>query len=297
MSDPCSTGCAQGNIRQAAFNATNYGKFPDASCGVNSDFYTCSSGRTFWGCCKSIPCSDNPTCADGSLVPAFMDRPEQFNFYAASGTVPNTSASSTTTAISSSKGGSKSKGATIGGAVGGAIGGVLIIGLIVFFLFRRRRNEQTARGETVEVQSPMIDAGKAFDPHSPNFAAQSREYSLASFYTRPLLTQAKPHQHIPPLAVTITKAWHQREKSIHTHRVLTHRGNGLTLQMVRKRWKQKLAHPTDTQSSLPRLHDQAHITDTQSFLLDQAVGYRLSTRRSPRRQRTLLSPNRKGWAW
>lgn len=176
MSDPCSTGCGQGNIRQAGFNASDYGKFPDASCGLASDFYTCSSGKTFWGCCKSPPCSDDPTCPDGGLVPAFMERPEQFNFYAASQTVTDATSTSGATASStaSGNGSSKSNGAVIGGAVGGALGGVLIIGLIIFFLFRRRRGQQTARGETVEVASPMM-GGKAFDSSSTNFVAQSRK--------------------------------------------------------------------------------------------------------------------------
>ncbi|KAF9699029.1 hypothetical protein EKO04_003147 [Ascochyta lentis] len=169
-SDPCSTGCAQGNMRQAGFNVSNYGKFPDASCGLASNFYTCSSGRTFWGCCKSAPCSDEPTCPDGALVPAFMERPEQFNFYAASQT--GTGTESTSSSLSSNNGSSKSNGAVIGGAVGGAIGGVLIIGLIVFFLFRRRRRQQTTSRGTVDVASPMMD-GKGFDHSSSNFVAQS----------------------------------------------------------------------------------------------------------------------------
>jgi hypothetical protein len=160
-SDPCSTGCAQGNIRQAGFNESSYGKFPDASCGVASNFYTCTAGQTFWGCCKSVPCSETPTCPDGGLVPAFMDRPEQIEFYATSQTAGSSN--------------SKSKGAVIGGAVGGALGGALIIGLIVFFFCRRKRSKQIARGETVEVAHPMM-GGKGFDSASPQLTAQSRMY-------------------------------------------------------------------------------------------------------------------------
>ncbi|KAF2632719.1 hypothetical protein BU25DRAFT_453904 [Macroventuria anomochaeta] len=176
--DPCSTGCALGSIRTVAFNESNYEKFPDASCGVNSNFYTCSPGgqKTFWGCCKSVPCGPNPACPDGSLTPAFVDQPAQIAFYIASQTVSGTSSTSSATSSatsSSSERDSKSNGAAIGGAVGGALGGVLIISLIVFFLLRRRRSQQTARGETVEVVSPMMEGGKAFDPNSPNFAAQS----------------------------------------------------------------------------------------------------------------------------
>ncbi|KAH6620007.1 hypothetical protein C7974DRAFT_435498 [Boeremia exigua] len=165
--DPCSTGCAQGNIRPAAFPAANYGKFPDATCGTNSDFFTCAPGgnNTFWGCCKSVPCAVSPpACLAGDLVPAFLDQPAQINFYAAGQgeTSPSTSA----------EGGGVSKGVIIGGAVGGAV--VVLIGLVLFFVFRRRRRSQrTARGETVEVASPMIDGGKAFGPHSPQFVAQS----------------------------------------------------------------------------------------------------------------------------
>jgi hypothetical protein len=50
-SDPCSQGCAQGNIRPGGFNSTTYGKFPDGSCGSASTFYTCvaSPTQTFWG--------------------------------------------------------------------------------------------------------------------------------------------------------------------------------------------------------------------------------------------------------
>lgn len=165
--DPCSTGCAQGNIRPAAFPAANYGKFPDASCGTNSDFFTCAPGgsNTFWGCCKSAPCSTSPpNCPQGDLVAAFVDQPAQINFYAGND-VPTTSPSSDNDGVS--------KGAIIGGAVGGAVG-LLLIGLIVFFLLRRRRRSQQAnRAETEEVGKPMIEGGKAFDPHSPNFAAQS----------------------------------------------------------------------------------------------------------------------------
>jgi hypothetical protein len=168
--DPCSKGCADGNLRPAAFNASDYGNFPDASCGTNSNFFTCSSGATFWGCCKSVACAlDPPACSSGNLTAAFIDQPAQSNFYLgqAGGSSPNAS------------GGGKSNGAVIGGAVGGALGGLLIIGLLGFLFWRRRRqNQQTTRVETAEVGKPMMDGRQ--DPHSPNFAAQSRKC-----YSRP----------------------------------------------------------------------------------------------------------------
>lgn len=173
-SDPCSNGCAQGNVRQAGFNASNYGTFPDGSCGLASNFYTCSAGRTFWGCCKTPPCTAEPTCADDGLVPAFMERPEQFSFYVASQTVTGTAATSTSSS-SGSDSGSSSNAAVIGGAVGGVLGGLLIIGLLVFFLWRRKKRQHATHGETVEVASPMM-GDKASNPASPHVGGQSRMY-------------------------------------------------------------------------------------------------------------------------
>lgn len=174
--DPCSKGCAEGNIRPVAFNASDYGNYPDASCGTNSQFYTCSGGATFWGCCKSVACASNPpACPSGNLAAAFMDQPAQFNFYL--GQTGDSSSDSNSTASSG-----KSNSAVIGGAVGGALGGVLIIGLIVFLLFRRRKQrQQTARDETVEITNPMMHGGKAFDRNSPNFTAQSRRWPWLTF--------------------------------------------------------------------------------------------------------------------
>ncbi|KAJ4384100.1 hypothetical protein N0V86_000945 [Didymella sp. IMI 355093] len=147
--------------------------------GGKCQFFTCGldpNGKdTFWGCCKSNPCANNAVCPAGSLTNAYIELPEQFAFYASS-TLPS-SVSSTSTATASatggSGGGSGSNSAAIGGAVGGAIGALLIIGLVVFFLWRRRRNAKTVRGDNVEVASPMMSDPKAFDPHSPTFAAQS----------------------------------------------------------------------------------------------------------------------------
>lgn len=183
--DPCSTGCAAGAIQSVNFNGSYHSKFPDASCADPSKFYTCgetpSGQNTFWGCCKINPCANTPfaTCPSGSLTGAYIGLPEQVRFYVSSqglsSAAPTPTSGTTAAPTSGSDGGSKSNGAVIGGAVGGAVGAILIIGLIFFFLWRRRRNAKTARGENVEVASPMMNDAKAFDPHSPNFAAQSRK--------------------------------------------------------------------------------------------------------------------------
>ncbi|KAF3034629.1 hypothetical protein E8E11_000196 [Didymella keratinophila] len=180
--DPCSTGCAAGALQPAAYNGTYHEKFPDASCADPALFYTCGlnpDGKdTFWGCCKSNPCANGAVCPSGSLDGAYIGKPEQVAFYVSSELVSSASTSPTSTAsptsTSSSNHGGSSNGAVIGGAVGGALGALLVVGLVVFFLWRKRRNAKTARGGVnVEVASPMMSDPKAFDPHSPNMAAQS----------------------------------------------------------------------------------------------------------------------------
>jgi hypothetical protein len=135
-SDPCSKGCAQGDIRPAGFNATYHGKFPDASCG-SSQPWSCTAGPSFWGCCNSNPCATG-ICPVADIAPAFLDRPEQFAFYAPSAT------SSATPSASSTPGGdsTSSNGAIIGGAAGGGAVAIIIIGIIVFICLRRRRRNR-----------------------------------------------------------------------------------------------------------------------------------------------------------
>ncbi|CAO2657609.1 Nn.00g037350.m01.CDS01 [Neocucurbitaria sp. VM-36] len=127
-------------------------EWPDASCGSASDFFTCSSGDSFWGCCKSNPCAATPpaTCAQGDLVPAFMERPEQFNAYA--------NATSTASATSTPQLASKSNtGAIAGGVVGGVVGLAIIGALIFFFLRKKRRAQRTKVDEMGAAGVPMMN--------------------------------------------------------------------------------------------------------------------------------------------
>jgi hypothetical protein len=144
--DPCTNGCVQGNIRSGAYNISHHGEWPDASCGSASDFFTCNAGDSFWGCCKSNPCAATPpsTCVQGDLVPAFMERPEQFNAYAAT---PAPSKKSNT-------------GAIVGGVVGGVVV-LAIIGAMIFFVLRKRHNQKPAEGEMgASAMVPMMNAEK-----------------------------------------------------------------------------------------------------------------------------------------
>jgi hypothetical protein len=194
--DPCTNGCVQGNIRSGAYNISHHGEWPDASCGSASDFFTCNAGDSFWGCCKSNPCAATPpsTCAQGDLVPAFMERPEQFHAYA------STSASPTPSAAPES-------GSNTGVIVGGVVGGVVvlaIIGAIVFFVFRKRRNQRLAEGEMgAAAMVPMMKGEKGHGSRdSVQYGGQSRTLTHISelgqmimFETAPPIYSAPAHDY------------------------------------------------------------------------------------------------------
>ncbi|XP_014561085.1 hypothetical protein COCVIDRAFT_22792 [Bipolaris victoriae FI3] len=165
-SDPCSNGCVQGNIRPAGFNISHYGGFPDASCGSASDFFTCTGGNSFWGCCKSNPCAATPpaTCAQGDLVPAFMERPEQFNAYVSQDKKENPSGS-----------GKSNTGAIVGGVVGGVVV-LAIIGIIIFIVLRKRKNKKTTEGDMgAATMMPMMNNNEKNDNSAAagHYGAQS----------------------------------------------------------------------------------------------------------------------------
>ncbi|KAF2441425.1 hypothetical protein P171DRAFT_487887 [Karstenula rhodostoma CBS 690.94] len=98
------TGCSEGNLYPVAFNSTQYKKFPDASCGSGSKFYTCGFGPTFWGCCKSNPCNTGAVRPDSDLAGAFVGNPAQEAYYmgVTSEVTSATSSSSSTTSTSAS---------------------------------------------------------------------------------------------------------------------------------------------------------------------------------------------------
>lgn len=171
--DPCSNGCVQGNIQPGGYNISHHGEFPDASCGSASDFYTCSAGDSFWGCCKSNPCATS-TCAQGDLVPAFLERPEQLSVYASTSATPEPSSSD-----------SSSDKTNIGAIVGGVVGGVVflaIIGVIVFVVLRRKRGKKPAGGDMgAAAMIPMMNSEKGnHSGVSVQYGGQSRMSSQSS---------------------------------------------------------------------------------------------------------------------
>jgi hypothetical protein len=78
--DPCLETCPAEYLHPIGFNPSDYGSFPDGSCGASANFYTCSAGKTFAGCCKSNPCMSGQ-CPKGDLTPVFLTRPEQFRYF------------------------------------------------------------------------------------------------------------------------------------------------------------------------------------------------------------------------
>jgi hypothetical protein len=112
---------------------------------------------------------------DGDLVPAFMDRPEVFRVYASG-------AASATPSASATPGDEKSNtGAIVGGVVGGVVG-LAIIGLIIFFVLRKRRNQKPAEGEMgAAAMVPMMNNEKHdHNRHSSHFDGQSRMFLSSS---------------------------------------------------------------------------------------------------------------------
>ncbi|KAG9187784.1 hypothetical protein G6011_05655 [Alternaria panax] len=94
-----------------------------------------------------------------------MDRPEQFRVYA-SGVASATSTPGET---------KSNTGAIVGGVVGGVVG-LAIIGLTIFFVLRKRRNQKPAEGETgaAAAMVPMMNNEKHnHNRHSSHFDGQS----------------------------------------------------------------------------------------------------------------------------
>lgn len=153
--DPCTKGCGQGNIRAGGFNVSSFGNFPDASCGSASDFFTCTAGPSFWGCCKSNPCAATPpaTCPQGDLVPAFMERPEQFAAY-----VP---------VVTPQK--NSHHGAAIGGGIGAGVAASIIGMLIALYCRKKKRGPQRSLGSAT---LPMTETH--VQRPSARFTGQSR---------------------------------------------------------------------------------------------------------------------------
>ncbi|KAL6712470.1 hypothetical protein ACN47E_000347 [Coniothyrium glycines] len=166
--DPCANGCVQGNLRAAGYNISHHGEWPDASCGSASDFFTCSAGDSFWGCCKTNACAATPpaTCTQGDLVPAFMERPEQFNAYVSAAATSESNQSNT--------------GAIAGGVVGGVVALAIIGALIIFFLRRKKHNKKSEELGAASMMPMTSDKSYTEQPGAqsppPTYSAPSQDF-------------------------------------------------------------------------------------------------------------------------
>ncbi|KAF3078505.1 hypothetical protein TWF569_001018 [Orbilia oligospora] len=145
-----SVGCAAGNLRSATLGSIPQGSTSDQACPFGGLFYTCVSppaGANFWGCCRSAPCDTG--CPTENLTSAALAQ-----------TANNPFAPST----SSSPGGSdpdsdSDDGTPVGAIVGGVVGGVLglaLVGVLIWWLLRKKRAEKK--------DAPAVPM--AFNPHS-----------------------------------------------------------------------------------------------------------------------------------
>jgi hypothetical protein len=181
------------------------------------------------------PCTATPSCPTGNLVGAFLDRPEQFNFYAPTPTpAPNSKSSN---------------GAVIGGAIGGGLGAAIIIGLLIFFFCRRRkRNQQSAHPEVgASASTPMMKQGFE-DGHSAQYGGQSRRYTLHLSDSIDLtFTQHRQHT-LHPIQTCTSPCLPPRNTNIAIRTQIT------TAELKSpKNYQQKLRRlsSTDTQNSRP----------------------------------------------
>jgi hypothetical protein len=108
-----------------------------------------------------------------------MDRPEQFSVYASGVSIATPSASETSTASPAKS----NTGAIVGGVVGGVVA-LAIIGLIAFFVLRKRRNQKAAGGDMgASAMVPMMNNEKHdHNRHPSHFDGQSRRFLFPIHY-------------------------------------------------------------------------------------------------------------------
>lgn len=75
--------CPTHALHPLTFDPTTMGSSPDLICAVEGGtMCTCSSNKTFFGCCKSNPCSNGTgVCPIGDLLPSKADRPKKISTF------------------------------------------------------------------------------------------------------------------------------------------------------------------------------------------------------------------------
>lgn len=182
-----------------AYDTTQHGKFPDASCGAGSNFYTCNAGPTFWGCCKSNPCGTG-ICPENDLTGALVGSPVQSAYYLAGDTsataspatslVPGPStagnftvATPTSTTTSETATGPSTNTRFIAG-VAAAAGVVLalFVGWLVYYICFVRRSAKKNQDEFESRQSVLSVARDTEKNKDSRISYASGESSLISIF-------------------------------------------------------------------------------------------------------------------
>jgi hypothetical protein len=166
-SDPCELGCYDGNLSNATFDTTLYGKIPDALCqSGDKKFYTCVTSR-FWGCCTVNPCDTG--CPNLNVEAAKLPGGGLNAIYLTSAAASSTSTTSsgTTSQTSTSSSSATSvpvptsaahKSQNVGAIAGGAAGGVALLAIIIGWLLyhylyarksRKLKNDEMNRQNTL----------------------------------------------------------------------------------------------------------------------------------------------------
>lgn len=185
--DPCELGCSAGNLIAASFNLDLYGTIPDLECARGAQFYTCNSTTPpFWGCCKSNPCNQNG-CPDADLSAANLGiNPQAPAFYSPTGTASPSASSTPHDSHPSS--------AVIGGAVGGAVGCSILLGVLVFFLCRRRKRRSHQKYGEAYAGIPEAPPAYSNEISAPNKQSEAAVpiFELDSRMQPPVELSAEP---------------------------------------------------------------------------------------------------------
>ncbi|KAI0096237.1 hypothetical protein GGR51DRAFT_47335 [Nemania sp. FL0031] len=195
--DPCgASDCPSSALHPATFNRDRYHDIFQQGCDTSvlpAEWYTCTNGPTFLGCCASSPCTDG-VCPDEDLAGAYLaDNPASASAFLTTTTSLITSSTasvasttstptlpalttpppSTSTPSSGATSANKeSSHASIGGIVGGIVGGLLVLGLIAFAFFRHRRRRR-ALDTTPPEEDPMTALQSPWSPYHDSFRNSS----------------------------------------------------------------------------------------------------------------------------
>jgi hypothetical protein len=160
-----------------------------------AQFWTCTAGNTFLGCCKANPCSTG-ICSNANLEPAALNRDDLRSAYGVIGgssssstrlstVVTSTTSTYSTTGISTSTLATATRdasaataapkegppvGAIAGGAAGGALGVAAVVGLLIYLFCHAKKSR---KGHQDSVIDPQSDVPAMMDTQSKDGAMMS----------------------------------------------------------------------------------------------------------------------------